>query len=103
MKGGVRFYLAGAVMLLALTGCTHGTSVAVPGLGYAEVTDSIDLPPRTSEIFAPSPPIRMGKKHVYLLLASSRRQRRDRLDRHHVHGSARLDEALRCAGRRHRL
>ena len=31
MKGGVRFYLVGAVMLLALTGCTHGTSVAVSG------------------------------------------------------------------------
>jgi hypothetical protein len=31
MKGGVRFYLAGAVMLVTLAGCTHGTSVAVPG------------------------------------------------------------------------
>ena len=31
MRGGVRFCLAGALMLLALTGCTHGTSVAVSG------------------------------------------------------------------------
>ena len=75
MKGGVRFYLAGAVMLLALAGCTHGTSVAVPGQDKAmpmpaegEVTGSIGPPPPTSEIFAPSPPIRMAKKHVYLLL-----------------------------------
>jgi hypothetical protein len=30
MKDGGRFYLACAVMLLALPGCTHGTSVAVP-------------------------------------------------------------------------
>ena len=75
MQGGVRFYLAGAVMLLALTSCTHGTSVAVTGeksYAYAaaggEVTGSIGPPPPTSEIFAPSPSIRIGKKHVYLLL-----------------------------------
>jgi hypothetical protein len=73
MKGGVRFYLAGAVMLLTLAGCTHGTSVAVPGQdSYAaaegEVTGSIGLPPQTSEMFAPLPPIRMAKKHIYLLL-----------------------------------
>jgi hypothetical protein len=30
MKGGGRFHLACAVMLLALAGCTHGISVAVP-------------------------------------------------------------------------
>ena len=44
MKGGVRFYLAGAVvMLLMLTGCTHGTSVAVPGQdSYAAAEDRND-------------------------------------------------------------
>ena len=43
MKGGVRFYLAGAVMLLALAGCTHGTSVAVPGENsYAAAGDPTD-------------------------------------------------------------
>ena len=74
MKGGVRFYLAGAVMLLALTGCTHGTSVAVPGqdsYAYAaegEVTGSIGRSPQTSQMFAPLRPIRTAKKHVYLLL-----------------------------------
>lgn len=73
MKGGVRFYLAGAVMLLALTGCTHGTSVAVSGqdsYAYteAEATGSIGLPSQTPETFAPLQPIRMAKKHVYLLL-----------------------------------
>jgi hypothetical protein len=43
MKGGVRFYLAGVVMLLALAGCTHGTSVAVPGEdSYAAAGDPTD-------------------------------------------------------------
>ena len=43
MKGGVRFYLVGAVMLLALTGCTHGTSVAVFGKdSYAAAEDPND-------------------------------------------------------------
>jgi|SRR5262245_13181452 len=75
MKGGVRFHLAGVVMLLTLAGCAHGTSVAVPGqdsYAYAaaegEITGSIGLPLQTSEMFAPLPPVRVAKKHVYLLL-----------------------------------
>ena len=42
MKGGVRLYLAGAVILLVLTGCTHGTSVAVREDSYAAVEDPND-------------------------------------------------------------
>ena len=72
MKDGVRFYLAGVVMLLMLVGCTHGTSVDVRGYdSYTagdEVTGSIGVPPRTSEMLAPWLPIRTPKKHVYLLL-----------------------------------
>jgi len=99
MKGGVCFYLAGAVLLLALTGCTLADGrkitmqddldrtplptmaassklpVAVPGEDsygaaedYEEVTGSLAGPPRASDTFAPVPPIRMAKKHIYLLL-----------------------------------
>ena len=43
MKGGVGFYLVGAVMLLALAGSTHGASVAVPGEdSYAAAEDPND-------------------------------------------------------------
>ena len=42
MKGGVRFYLVDAVMLLALAGCTHGASVAVPGEDSYAAADRYD-------------------------------------------------------------
>jgi hypothetical protein len=42
MKGGVRFYLAGAVMLLVLAGCAHGTSVAVRKDSYGAAKDPND-------------------------------------------------------------
>jgi hypothetical protein len=70
MGSGVRFYLARMVMLLMLGGCTHGTSVNVRDryAGEDEATGSIGLPSQTPETFALLPPIRMAKKHVYLLL-----------------------------------
>ena len=47
MKGDGRFYFACAVMLLALSGCTHGTSVAVPlEDSYAMAEPNDDLNPR---------------------------------------------------------
>ena len=42
MKGGGRLYLAGAVMLLALT---HGTSVAEPSEDSAEEEPNDDISP----------------------------------------------------------
>jgi hypothetical protein len=42
MKGGIRFYFAGAMVLLTLAGCAHGTSVAVREEGSATAADPND-------------------------------------------------------------
>ena len=42
MKGGIQFYLAGAVMLLTLAGCANGTSVTVGEESFAAAEDPND-------------------------------------------------------------
>jgi hypothetical protein len=42
MKGGIQFYFAGAMVLLTLAGCAHGTSVAVHEEGSATAADPND-------------------------------------------------------------
>jgi hypothetical protein len=58
MKGGIHFYLAGAVILLTLAGCTRGMSFAAreESYGAAEDVDD-DLSSDTSEAsFGPDDP-----------------------------------------------
>ena len=51
MKGGVGFYLVGAAVLVALAGCTHGTSVPVPGVDSYAAAE------------APNDNLRRGERH----------------------------------------
>jgi hypothetical protein len=59
--------LAGAIMQLVLTNCSHVAPVVAHGYADEDVTGSTVAQSQTSEIFAPRS-IPKAKKHVYLLL-----------------------------------
>jgi hypothetical protein len=70
MKGDGRFYFACAVMLLAIPGCTHGISAALPfedSYAMAEPSDDLSLGERDFREITADQGIAIASARVYVI------------------------------------